>query len=109
MDPGDFLAPEDARFHDVGLLHGAELVAALAGQIEGGARDATDFGGGVALGVHSDAPAFVVVGDAARFAEIDAGGQFSHDHDVQTRDHVPLQRREIRKRVEALGRSEVGE
>jgi hypothetical protein len=106
----DFLhhvAPEDARFHHVGLLHRADLVGPLARQFEGGARHAGDLAFRVALGV--DADALVALGmDAARLAEIDAGGQLADDHDVEARDHVLLQRGEIGQRVEALGGAQVG-
>jgi hypothetical protein len=75
--------------------------------LEGRARHARDLAFGVALGV--DADALVALGmDAARLAEIDAGGQLADDHDVEAGDHVLLQRREIGQRVEALGRAQVG-
>jgi hypothetical protein len=78
------LAPQHARFHHIGLLHRADLVAPLARQLEGRARDAGDLGFGVALGV--DADALVAFGeDPARLAEIDARGQLAHDHDVEAR------------------------
>jgi hypothetical protein len=78
------------------------LLPRLARHLEGRARHAGDLAFGVALGV--DADAFVALGmDAARLAEIDAGGQFADDHDVETRDHVLLERGEIGQRVEALG------
>ena len=104
---GDF-APQDAAFHDVGFFHGADFVAAAAGEFKSGAGDTLDLAFGVALRV--DADAFVAfLEDAARFAEIDAGGEFAHDHDVEARDHVFFQRGEIGQRVKALCRAQVGE
>jgi hypothetical protein len=38
------LAPQDARFHHVGLFHRADLVVALPRQAEGGAGHAGDLG-----------------------------------------------------------------
>ena len=44
-------APQDAAFHDVGLLGRHHAVLALPGQFEGDAGDPLDLGGGVDLGV----------------------------------------------------------
>ena len=83
------------------------LFCALAGQLEGGAGDAGDLALGVALGV--DADALVALGDdAARLAEVDAGGQLADDQDVEAGHHLALQRGEVGQRVEALRRAEVG-
>ena len=104
---GDDLAPEHARFHHVGLFHRADPVRPAPRQIEGGARDAGDLAFGVALGV--DADALVALGDdAARLAEVDAGGELAHDQDVEAGDHLALQRGEVGECVEALRRTQVG-
>ena len=95
------------ELHDVGLLHRADLVLPPPRQLEGRARDAGDLALGVALGV--DADALVALGeDAARLAEVDAGGQLAHDHDVEPGHHLALQRGEVGERVEALRRAQVG-
>src|SRR3546814_10395351 len=47
--------------------------------------------------------------DAAWLAEIDAAGQFTHDHDVEAADDVGLQRAGLDQRVEAFRRTQVGE
>jgi hypothetical protein len=47
------VAPQDARFHHIGLFHRTDLVA-LPRQFEGGAGDAGDLGLGIALGVDAD-------------------------------------------------------
>ena len=84
------LAPENARLHDIGLFHGTDLVAPLARQLERGTCHTVDLALGVALRV--DADALVAFGEnAARLAEIDAAGQFPHDHDVETGHHIPLE------------------
>jgi len=71
VDFGHDIAPQDAGFHDIGFLHGADLVGPLARQLECGAGNPCDLAFGVALGV--DANTFVALFmDAARLAEIDA-------------------------------------
>ena len=70
----DFLhhvAPQDAGFHDIGLLHRADLVAAAAGQFKRRPRHAGNLGFRIALGI--DAYTLIAFGEnASRFAEIDA-------------------------------------
>jgi hypothetical protein len=84
------VAPEHARFHHVGLLHRADLVAALARQFKRRPRDAGNLAFGVALGV--DAHTLVAFADdPAGLAEIDARGQFADDHDVEAGNHVLLE------------------
>ena len=83
-------------------------MVALHRQIEGRPCHAFNLRLGVALGV--DAHALVAfVDDPARLPEVDAGGQFAHDHDVEPGHHVAFQRGEIRERVETLGRPQVRE
>jgi hypothetical protein len=48
------LAPQDARFHHIGLFHRTDPVVAAGRQFEGGAGDAGDLGLGIALGVDAD-------------------------------------------------------
>ena len=83
------------------------LFCALAGELEGGAGDAGDLALGVALGVDAD-PLVALGEDAARLAEVDAGGELADDEDVEAGDDVALERGEVGERVEALGGAEVG-
>ncbi len=66
----DHVAPQNAAFHHIGLLHGADLVATPTRKLKGSASDAGNFGFGIALGVDANALVTLFV-DAARLAEID--------------------------------------
>lgn len=82
VDFGDRLTPEDPGLHDIGLFRRRDFLVALAGEIEGDFGDPDDFVAGIGLGV--DAALLTFPGlHAARFAEIDPGGQLAHDHNVQ--------------------------
>ena len=78
-------------FHHIALFHRGQLVAALARQIEGHARDALDLIGVVDLGVDGALLAVAEIGDGLGFAEINPAGQFAHDHDVEALDQFGLQ------------------
>ena len=106
---GDHLAPEQAGIHDVGLLGRGHLVAPAAGQFEGDAGHALDLGGRIDLGVHGALAAGGDVLDEAGRAEIDAAGQLADDHEVQALDHLALQAGGVGERIEAQGRTQVGE
>ena len=47
--------------------------------------------------------------DAARLAEIDAAGQFAHDHQIEPGDELALQARGVGQRVEHHRRPQIGE
>jgi hypothetical protein len=102
-------APEAAGLHDVRLLDAGHLVAALARQLEGHARDAGDLVLVVDLGVEAARLPSGSVVDAARLAEIDAARGLAHDHDVEAAHQIGLQRGGIHQRVEHHGRAQVGE
>ncbi len=109
MNPPRDVAPQDPRFHDVGLVDLAQAVLAFAGQLETGAHDALDLRFGVDFGVDA-APAAVGQGlDAARLAEIDAAGQFAQDHDVETGEEIALQCRGVGQCLERQRRPQIGE
>ena len=103
------LVPEHARLHDVALFHRRHLVAALARQIEGDAADALDFIGVVNLRIDGALLAVAEIGDGLRLAEINAAGEFPHDHDVEAFDRLALQAGSIRQRRIADGRTQIGE
>ena len=60
-------------------------------------------------GVDPAALAAAGVLNAARLAEVDAAGQFAHDHDVEARDDIGLERRGMREGGIDHGRAQVGE
>ena len=103
------LVPEHARLHDVALFHRGHLVAALARQVEGDAGDALDLVGVVDLGIDGALLAVAEIGDGLRLAEIDAAGEFAHDHDVEAFDHLALQAGGFRQRRIAHRRAQIGE
>src|SRR5262249_27192149 len=76
------LAPQDARFHDIGLVDLTQATLALSRQLEPGADDALDLGLAVDLRVDAATAAVGHCLDAARLAEINAAGQFAHDHQI---------------------------
>ena len=106
--PGD-VAPQQARFHDIGLVDLAQAMLALLRQLETGADDALDLGLGINLGVDAAAAAVGQGLDAARLAEIDAAGQLTHDHQVEPGDELTLQARRIGQRLEHQRRAQIGE
>ncbi len=108
-DDFHFLTPEDRRFQHVRLVHRGHPLAAFASEVERDLADAADFRGGVDQGVEALAIAVRQSFDAARLAEIDAAGQLAHDHDVEARDHLALQRRRLGQFLEHDCRAQVGE
>ena len=91
MHLGDYFVPEHTGFHHVALFHRRQLVAPLARQIERDPRDALDFIGVVDLRIDRALLAVAEIGDGFRFAEVHPAGEFAHDHDVETLDHLALQ------------------
>ena len=109
VDALHLLAPENAAFHHVGLVHRAHPPRAFLRQFEGDAGDAANFVGGVDLGVD---PAAAAVGqgfDPARLAEVNAAGELADDHDVEALDHVELQAGGVGEGVEHHRRAQIGE
>ena len=100
-------APQNARLHDIGLLHGADFVVAATCKLKGRAGNAVNFGFCIALRVDTDT-LIALFKDAPWLSEIDAAGQFAHDHDVEPRNDVLFQGREIRERIKTLGWAQVG-
>ena len=106
---GDDLVPQHARFHDIVLLHRADLVGAGARQLEGDAGDALDLERVVDLRVDAALLAVAQIDDLLGLAEIDAAGQFADDQDVEALDDFRLQRRGGGQRRIADGRAQIGE
>src|SRR5438045_6672104 len=82
---------------------------ALPRQIETGADDALDLGLAIDLGVDAAAAAVGQGFDAARLAEVNAAGQFAHDHQIEAGDELALQARLIGQSLEYQYGPEVGE
>ncbi len=79
---GEFVdggAPELRDLEDVGLVDGGELLAALAGELEGDAGDADDLVAGVAHGVDGLAGSLV---PPAGLAEVEAAEELADEEDV---------------------------
>ncbi len=106
---GDDLVPQHAGLHDVALLHGGDLVAPRARQLEGDAGDALDLVGVVDLGVDGALLAVAEVDDLLRLAEIDAAGELAQDQDVEPLDQLALQRGGIGERRIDDRRAQIGE
>ena len=107
-DLDDDFAPELHGFEHVGLVDGAELVAAEAGGLEAGVGDAGDLVLGVAHGVDADASAVLDV-DAAGLAEIEVPVQFAEDEHVDAFDDLGAQGGGADELGEDEGGAEVGE
>ncbi len=103
------LAPQPAQFHDVGLVDLADPAVALSRQIEGGADDAFDLGLGIDFGVDPAPAAVRQCLDPARLAEIDAAGQFPHDHQIEAGNDLTLQAGGVGERIEHHRRAQIGE
>ena len=101
MHCGHHLVPEHAAFHHVALFHRGDLVAALARELEGHARNALDLVGVVDLRIDGALLAVAEIGDGLRLAEINAAGELAQDHDVEAFDQFALERR-------GVGQSRIG-
>ncbi len=82
---------------DVGLVDLREFLSALAGELEGDARDADDLVLRVAHGV--DGLAGVLV-PGARLAEVEAAEELAHEEDVDALGDLGAQRRVVGERGE---------
>ena len=108
-DAAGHLPPQLGAFEHVGLVHRADPAVALAGDVAGHTHDTLDLALPVDQGVEALALAIVQGADATRLTEIDAAGEFTHDHDVQPRHHLGLQSGGIGQlRIEQC-RTQVGE
>ena len=105
----DHLVPQHARAHDVALLGGMHLVAALAGQVEGDAGDALDLARRVHGGVHGALLAILQRDNLLGLAEIGAAGQLAQDEDVEALHLLAPQRGGLGQGRIADGRAQVGE
>ncbi len=101
------LAPHLGGLQHVGLIHRAQLLAALAGQLKGYLADTGDFPVMINHRVTAYACA-VFHGYAARFTKVDVTGQLTHDHDIQTCDDIALQSRGLGQRIKAQRGAEIG-
>ena len=100
--------PEHAGFHHVALLGGADPPPAPTRELEGDPGDALDLVGVVDLRVDRPLLSVAKVDDLLRLAEVNAAGQFAHDHDIEPVDNLALQRRGVGKRRVADRRPQVG-
>ena len=105
-DLGDGGAPELRDFEDVGLVDGGDFVAALAGELEGDAGYADDFGLGVAHGVDGFV-GFLV--PPARRAEVEAAEEFADEENVDVFGDLGAQRGAVGERGVGDGGTQVGE
>ena len=90
---GHDLAPEDGSFEDVGLVDGADALAACVCGVDGDLGDALDLAGLVDHGVDGLLFAVFERGGRLRLAEVDAAGELADADDVDTgRDALFLER-----------------
>ena len=108
------LAPHAGSLEHVGLVDARHLLAALARSLERLAGDALDLVlavlervvGALSLGAVG-AGTFLVV-EALALAEVQTARQFTHDHEVDARDDLGLQRGSAGEGVEDLHGAQVG-
>src|SRR5208337_1473305 len=86
---------------------GRHFLAATAGELESDTGNPFDFVGVVNLRVDSAFLAVAQIEDLLRLAEINAAGQLTHDHDVETFDDLRLQRGRRGERRIADRRAEI--
>ena len=108
-DARHHLAPQLGGFQHVGLVHRGHPAPPAAGGVEGHPGDAFDLRSGVDQGVDAPFAAVGLGGDALGVPEVDAAGQFAHDHEVRPLHHLGLEGRGPRQRREQLDRPQVGE
>jgi hypothetical protein len=60
-------------------------------------------------GIAPGAPAICPRFHPARLAEINIAGEFAHDHDVQTGDHLAFQGGCLRQRLKTQGGTQISE
>ncbi len=89
-DFGRDLTPQAGRFEHVGLVHGCYFLLANFRQPKGQLHDALDF---VIVVFERINGTFAAIFDIAAFrpAEIQASGQFTHDHDIHTSQFLCLE------------------
>src|SRR6266576_2089667 len=98
LDAGEFLlmqldhllAPEHAGLQHVGLVDRTDLAPARTCQLESRTCDAADLAGSVLLGVEAAALPVGQRFDTARFAKIDAAGEFADNDEVDAFQHMRL-------------------
>ena len=88
-----YLAPEHGRFQHILLVHRAKPFTPLHGDPESRVGDTADLRLRVAQRVDPHAFARLCSTDAPGLGEIDAAGQFAHDHDIQSADQFRFERR----------------
>src|SRR6202000_3387187 len=89
---------------DVGLVNLRELLAALAGELKGNARDTNDFIFRVTHRVDSLAGFFA---PGARLAEVEATEELAHEEDVDALRDLGTQRRVVSKRGEGQAGAQI--
>src|SRR5450755_3741307 len=94
----NFLAPQRAGLQDIRLVHRTDASLSGARQFESGSRYAADLVRRVLLGVEAAALPIGERFDAARFSEIDAAGQLTDDHEIDSLQHPCLEWRRLRQR-----------
>src|SRR6185437_3180145 len=111
LEPVDGGAPELRAFEDVGLVDLRELLAALAGEIEGNPSYADDLVLCVAHGVDGLATARCCRALIPRpwLAEVQAAEKLADEEDVDAPGDLGAQRRVVRERGEGEAGTEVRE
>ena len=101
-------APEPRGLQHVGLVHGSQLAAAAAGQLEPDAQDALDFRFGVAHGIDAD-DALGGFGAPFGLGVIQAAGELADDHHVHALKDVGLEHAGVGELGIDLDGADVGE
>src|SRR4029078_552330 len=89
----DDLVPEHACLHDIALLHGRDLVAPPAREVERNSSAALDLVGLIHLCVDGALLAVAQVSNGLRLPEIDAARELTQNDDVETVEYVALETR----------------
>ena len=101
--------PQDARLHHIALLGGGHFVLALAGKFKSHTADALDLVSVIDLRINAALLAIAQINDLLGLTEINAAGQFAHDHDVEIFNDLALQRGGVSQSGIADGRTQIGE
>ena len=100
-------APENAVLKHICLVDGGDLLAALAGGLEGDLRNAADFAFPINHGIHREILAVLAL-DVFGFAKIKTAGEFPHAEHIEAAfDQARVQRRGVGQLGQANGGTQI--
>src|SRR5690554_386519 len=93
------LTPQNGHFENIGFVYGAQFFATLLRSLERNPADAANFRLRVGIGVVALTLAAFELTNTARLAKVDTACELTHNHDIQTGNHLGLEggcRRKLR-------------